>query len=148
MSAFKQTIWDRIPSANRKKLIKSLWWVTWILLVLGLFNTTFLHGVIALSTMHLILFIVLFGFKISPFPVQLRLAYLAWVTAGIYIPELKILIYITIVGLAANLLFGYCLLARMMYLLPWNKEEKFSWNLVKRVILTPPVEGKFKPSAV
>jgi hypothetical protein len=33
----------------------------------------------------------------------------------------------------------------MMYLLPWNREEPLSFNLLKRVILTPPVQGRFKP---
>ncbi|MDS3862475.1 hypothetical protein RIF25_16895, partial [Thermosynechococcaceae cyanobacterium BACA0444] len=52
---------------------------------------------------------------------------------------------VTTIGLAANLFFNYCPLARMMYLLPWNREEPFSFKLVLRVFLSPPVSGKFKP---
>jgi hypothetical protein len=81
------------------------------------------------------------------FPAQLRIAYFAWVAIGTYAPHTVILMYITALGLVANLFFGYCPLSRMLYLFPWNRGETFSAGLVARVILTPPVPGQFKPSA-
>jgi hypothetical protein len=58
---------------------------------------------------------------------------------------MKILLYITTLGLIGNLFFNYCALARLMYLLPWNREEKLSFELVARVFLTPPAKGRFRP---
>lgn len=43
------------------------------------------------------------------------------------------------------LFFRYCPLARMLYLLPWNRQEDFSVEFVARVFLSPPVEGRFRP---
>ena len=57
-----------------------------------------------------------------------------------------ILMYITLLGLTTNLFLGYCPLARMMYLMPWNRNEEFSLDLVSRVFLSPPVAGKVEPS--
>ena len=57
------------------------------------------------------------------------------------------LMYITLVGLATNLFLGYCPLARMMYLLPWNRDEAFSAGLLGRVFFSPPVKGQFTPAS-
>lgn len=42
-------------------------------------------------------------------------------------------------------LMRHCPLARMLHLLPWNRGEAFSWQLVGRVILSPPSAGRFAP---
>lgn len=138
-------LWDRLPVKTRKKLIWYLWLITWIGLLLGLFNQRFYEIVVLFSAMQACLFLFLFNFRLSVFPVQVRIAYCIWVTVGTYVPSMKILLYITIIGLATNLFMGYCPLARMMYLLPWNRNEPFSIDLVRRVFFTPPVEGQFQP---
>jgi hypothetical protein len=103
--------------------------------------------VVLFSAAHAVLFLVLFGFDVKPFPVQVRIAYFIWVALGTYGPYLVVLMYITLVGLATNLFLGYCPLARMMYLMPWNRSEPFSLNLVGRVFFSPPVAGQFEPVA-
>jgi len=128
-------------------LIWGLWFVTWLGLVAGLFDRTFFEYVVIFSALHAALFLVLNGFNIKPFPVQVRIAYLVWVAAGTYVPYLVVLMYITLVGLTTNLFLGYCPLARMMYLMPWNSNEKFSLDLVNRVFFSPPVQGKFEPAS-
>ena len=70
---------------------------------------------------------------------------MVWVALGTYMPGGVILMWITTIGLATNLFFGYRPLARMLYLLPWNREVPLSWSLVWRVFSTPPVAGKFAP---
>ena len=50
-------------------------------------------------------------------------------------------------GLVGNLFFDYCLLARMLYLLPWNRTEKLSLVMVERTFLSPPSSGRFRPTA-
>jgi len=131
----------------RKSLIRGLWFVTWLGLVGGLFDRVYFEYVVVFSALHAVLFLALNGFKIKPFPVQVRIAYFAWVAAGTYIPNMLFLMYITLVGLAANIFLGYCPLARMMYLMPWNRDESFSISLMGRVFLSPPMHGQFKPSA-
>jgi hypothetical protein len=101
--------------------------------------------VVIFSALHAVLFLVLFGFKVSPFPVQVRIAYFVWVAVGTYVPYMVILMYITLVGLATNLFLGYCPLARMIYLMPWNRDESLSLVLVRKVIFSPPMPGQFKP---
>jgi hypothetical protein len=49
--------------------------------------------------------------------------------------------WIPAIGLAVRLTLNYCLLARLMTLLPWNRKEHFSWNLFKRTIFSRPTKG-------
>lgn len=145
MSPQVDTFWERTPQRVRKTLIWSLWFVTWLGLVIGLFDQVFFQYVVIFSALHAVLFLILFQFNIRPFPVQVRIAYFAWVAVGTYVPYMVVFMYITFVGLATNLFLGYCPLARMVYLLPWNRNEKFSLNLLRRVVFSPPASGQFCP---
>ena len=140
-------LWDRLSPTFQRRLKWVLWFVTWIVLLVGLYDRVFFEYAVWISVAHAALFLVLFGFRPMVFPVQLRLLYVAWVALGTFVPQLIVLMYITIVGLPANLFFGYCPLARMMYLLPWNRDEPLTPGLVKHIFLTPPVQGRFRPDA-
>uniref|UniRef100_A0A832M255 DUF4395 domain-containing protein n=1 Tax=Oscillatoriales cyanobacterium SpSt-402 TaxID=2282168 RepID=A0A832M255_9CYAN len=129
---------------TQQNRVWNLWFITWLGLIAGLFSQQFYVYVVYFSTIHLVVFLLIERFKLISFPVQVRIAYLLWVVAGTYIPSLSILMIITTIGLATNLFFGYCPLARMLYLLPINRCEPFSLNLVKRVFLTPPVKDRFE----
>jgi hypothetical protein len=135
-----------MPTSTRRKLVWSFWFVTWIGLIAGLFIHRFYEYVVFFSIIHALLFICIENFRLTVFPVQVRLTYLLWVTIGTYVPHMTFLMIITTIGLASNLFFGYCPLARMLYLLPINRNEPFPLNLVKRVFLTPAVNGRFTPS--
>jgi hypothetical protein len=139
------TLWDRIPPRARKNLIWILWFITWVGLIAGIVDQAYFEFVVLFSALHATAFLVLFHFNVRPFPVQVRFGYLVWVSVGTYVPHMAILMYITLVGLATNLFLGYCPLARTMYLLPWNRDEKFSLDLVRRVFFSAPVPGKFQP---
>ena len=139
------TLWDRIPQRVSKKLIWGLWFITWVGLIVGIGDQDYFEYVVVFSVLHAATFFVLFRFSVRPFPVQVRIGYLVWVAVGTYVPHMVILMYITLVGLATNLFLGYCPLARMMYLLPWNCDEKFSLDLARRVFFSAPVPGKFQP---
>lgn len=142
-----RTPWERMSGEVRKRVVWGFWFITWLGLMVGFFYRSFYDYVVIFSAFHVLAFFFLFQYQVKPFPVQLRAVYLAWVIVGTYVPHMVILMYITTIGLASNLFLNYCPLARMMYLLPWNREEAFSFNLLKRVILTPPVPGRFKPSS-
>jgi hypothetical protein len=124
-----------------------LWFITWLGLVAGLFDRQYYEYVVILSAFQVVLFLIMNGFSVKPFTVQVRIVYFIWVAVGTYVPHMTFLMYITLVGLAANLFLGYCPLARMVSLLPWNRDEKFSLDLVSRVILSAPTSGKFEPPA-
>ena len=44
-------------------------------------------------------------------------------------------------GTPAQVLFGYCTLARCLSLLPWSRREPLSGDLLRRAFLSPPVKG-------
>ena len=140
-----KTLWDQIPQRVRKKLIWGLWFITWVGLIAGIGDQAYFKYVVAFSALHAVAFFVLFGFSVRPFPVQVRIGYLVWVAIGTYVPHMVILMYVTLVGLGTNLFLGYCPLARMMYLLPWNRDETLSLDLARRVFFSAPVAGKFQP---
>jgi hypothetical protein len=46
-----------------------------------------------------------------------------------------------LIGTSAMVMFGYCFLARLLSLLPWNKSDSYSLELLKKTFLTPPQKG-------
>ncbi|HSE83641.1 MAG TPA: hypothetical protein VLB01_03745 [Thermodesulfobacteriota bacterium] len=74
------------------------------------------------------------------FPVQVRVAYLALLLCGLWDP-FKSVYWIPLIGTIAMVVSGYCLLARVLSLMPWNRREPLSFRLVTRTFLSPPVEG-------
>lgn len=71
------------------------------------------------------------------FAIQLRLAYLLLLALAWH-PELRWLYWLPMLGTWALVLFGYCLLARMLALLPWNRDEPLGRDYLRRVFLTAP----------
>lgn len=74
------------------------------------------------------------------FPVQVRLGYLVLMLA-LYPEPLRLLYWAPALGTWAQLIFGYCMMARMVSLLPWNRKERLSVDLLRRTFFTPPVAG-------
>lgn len=74
------------------------------------------------------------------FPVQVRIAYLGLLIAGSWAP-LTVLHWIQLVGTTAFLLVGYCFLARVLSLMPWNRSQALSLGLIRRTIFSAPVKG-------
>ena len=116
------------------------WLVTAILLTLGVLgNGLGFIWAIALTIFQLIHFIVRSG-NITAFPVQVRFWYLMllWVA----LPEpMQWLYWIPCIGTWAQVIFAYCAMARMVSLLPWNREEAFSLSLFTKTFLSRPVRG-------
>jgi hypothetical protein len=74
------------------------------------------------------------------FPVQVRLAYLGLLTAGLW-PPLRVLHWIQLAGTSSMVLVGYCPLARCLSLLPWNRAQPLTASLLRKTFLSPPVRG-------
>ena len=145
MSINSGSLWDTMPENIRRKILWVIWFITWLGLLAGFFNREYYEYVVFFSAAHAVFVLVLLQFNAAAFPAQVRIAYFLWVAVGTYVPYMTILMYITTIGLATNLFAGYCPLARMLYLLPWNRKEPFSLALVMAVFLTPPIAGQFKP---
>lgn len=78
--------------------------------------------------------------SVSVFPVQVRFWYLALLLLALPEP-LRFIDWIPVIGTWARLFTGYCTLARLVALLPWNRSQPLSWALVRRMILSRPVRG-------
>ena len=76
----------------------------------------------------------------TSFPVQVRLGYLLLLLMAS--PEhLQLIYWIPMIGTWAQVLFGYCTMARTLSLLPWNRKEALSFALLKQTFLSVPVRG-------
>lgn len=78
--------------------------------------------------------------SVRAFPVQVRVAYLVWMLAGLWAP-LGFFLWIQLAGTAASVLVDYCLMARTVSLLPWNRRSPLTLRLVLKTFLRPPVRG-------
>lgn len=78
--------------------------------------------------------------SLTAFPIQVRIGYLLLLLVAL--PEkLQWIYWIPAIGTWAQVLFGYCTMARTVSLLPWNRKEAFSLDLLKRTFLSVPVRG-------
>ena len=119
------------------------WWI-WLAMVISLTTGHFVSETgflvaIGVGVFQVGLYLILKK-DIAAFPVQVRLGFLAMLLIAQWSP-LHFLYWIQFAGGWALIIFGYCPLARMMILLPWNRGEPFSLALVKRTALRPPVKG-------
>ena len=124
------------------------WWVwfsTVALLALGLagHDAAFLAA-IALSIMQTAFY---WHRHRSPraIAVQIRLAYTLLLAVS-YLPAMRWLYWLPAVGTTAMLVFGYCFLARCLSLLPWNRWEPLTFDLLRRSFFTAPRGGAARHS--
>jgi hypothetical protein len=75
------------------------------------------------------------------FSCQVRLAMIGILLMIVLVEPMRWFGWVMVVGLTARLTVNYCLLARLVSLLPWNSKKPFSLSLVKEVIFSPPVKG-------
>ena len=94
---------------------------------------------IGLTVFQLIHFIIREG-SMTAFQAQVRIGYLLLLL--IALPEKFQLIYwIPTIGTWAQIIFGYCTMARFVSLMPWNLKEEFSLSLVMKTFFSRPVRG-------
>lgn len=72
---------------------------------------------------------------------QVRYGLMALLAAGLWEP-LHWVYWMLLAGLTARLMLNYCFMARLLSLLPWNRQEPFTWELLKRRIFSVPVKGQ------
>ncbi|QQX81136.1 hypothetical protein JK628_04490 [Shewanella sp. KX20019] len=101
---------------------------------------------IALTLVHLLHFVIMKR-SVTAFPIQVRFWYLSLLLLA-QVEGLGWIYWIPAIGTWAQVLFGYCAMARFVSLLPWNSCERFSFSLVSRTILARPVKGSIKQNIV
>lgn len=119
------------------------WWywaVTSVLLIVGLAGTFEAFYLAAgLSAVQVVHFRLREG-SFAAFPVQVRVAYTALLLLALWEP-MNLLFWVPAIGTPAQVLFGYCTLARCLALLPWNRRDPLTWRLAWRTFTAPPVRG-------
>jgi hypothetical protein len=99
-----------------------------------------IYPVIALTVIQAMHYVVREG-HIAAFPVQVRLGYLLLLVLGIYSP-LGFIHWIQLAGTTAVVTVGYCPLARILVLMPWNRSSRpLTAALVWNTLILPPVSG-------
>ena len=116
------------------------WFATTILLI-GVVsgNNASLLAVIILNAIQIIHFIIREK-SVTAFPVQVRIAYFGLLFLA-QAPFMFWIFWWQLIGTSAMVLFEYCFLARCMSLMPWNKNEIYTWPLFKRTFFSAPVKG-------
>ena len=119
------------------------WLVTAGLLSYGVFGhfIGFLLA-IGLTIVQLIHFIIREK-SITAFPVQVRFCYLMLLIVALPGP-LQWVYWIPTIGTWAQILVGYCAMARCVSLFPWNRSEPFSFALLQQTFLSRPVKGNIQ----
>lgn len=78
--------------------------------------------------------------RIRPYPVQVRIAYVIWLSAGA-LPGMQWMHWIQLLGTTAMATVGYCPLVRLLSLLPFNRTEPLTFALVERAFFVEPRSG-------
>jgi len=124
--------------------VKDIGWWYWVSIVLFLtygmavdpIGYRLAIGMTAISAIHFWLW----KGGISAFPVQVRVCYLALLL--LCWPEpMRWLYWVPLVGGWAAIVFGYCAMARIVSLFPWNRSEPLSLSLLTKTFLSRPVRG-------
>jgi hypothetical protein len=78
--------------------------------------------------------------SVKSFPVQVRFWYLLLLIVAL--PEsLRWIFWIPTIGTWAQVIFGYCAMARCVSLWPWNRNEPFTIALINKTFFSMPVRG-------
>ena len=78
--------------------------------------------------------------SIRAFPVQVRFWYLLLLIVS-FPGVMQWLYWVPCIGTWAQIIFGYCAMARLVSLLPWNRREVFTLKLIMSTFLSRPVRG-------
>lgn len=116
------------------------WFLTACLVTAGVAGYTMGFDLaIVLTVIHLIDFM-LRERSVTAFTVQVRLVVLLYLLVS-YPEPMQFLFWLPVVGMWARALFGYCLMARTMSLMPWNRRTALTGELLKRTYFSRPVRG-------
>lgn len=116
------------------------WLATAMLLTFGiLVNEQGFVLAMGLTCIQLLHYVLREG-SIKAFPVQVRFWYLMLLLVS-FPRIMQWLYWVPCIGTWAQILFGYCAMARLVSLWPWNRREKFTLRLLGKTFFSRPVRG-------
>ena len=116
------------------------WWawaITTALLIAGLAGHSMAFISAMLVTVGQTVILLMREGDRTVFAFQLRIAYLLLLIICFPLP-MRWLYWLPTIGTTALLVFGYCLLARILSLLPWNSREPYTLDRLRRTFLSAP----------
>ena len=116
------------------------WLISAILIACGLFGWRDAFLLVVLLNVINVFHYIYRERSFTSFPVQVRIGFLFLLLVA-YPEPLRGIYWIPGIGLWAQVVFGYCAMARFMSLMPWNKNEKYSAKLLKKTFISQPVNG-------
>lgn len=125
---------------NFKELSWQYWFATACLLTAGLAGVNWAFQLAIAVTVIQLFHFVLREHSLVAFPVQVRFWYLMLLIASFPGP-MQVVYWIPAVGTWAQLVFGYCAMARLVSMFPWNRKEPFSLKLMQKTFISRPVRG-------
>ncbi|HXI68895.1 MAG TPA: hypothetical protein VNN22_00910 [Verrucomicrobiae bacterium] len=113
------------------------WTVTTVLLIVGLsgFNPAFSAAMAVTAGQGIILLVR--DRSPAAISVQIRAAYLLLMLIS-YPSPMRWFYWLLVVGTIALLVFGYCTMARLLSLLPWNSRETYTLERLRRTFFSAP----------
>jgi hypothetical protein len=117
------------------------WAATAVLLTAGVAGWS--PGIPAAIALVLVQMVHFFWLEREPasMTMQVRLLFLAALLLGLW-PPLVVLHWLAVAGIWANVVFGYCLAARMLSLAPWNCRAALTAKIVASTFLSAPRPGR------
>lgn len=121
--------------------VKRLYWQVTALLLAAHFAgwTGGLPTAMALTAWQALHFAA-FRRNLQALDVQVRIGYLSLLVLGTVGPLWPIHL-VQFIGVNALLVVDYCLLARLLVLMPWNRAEPLTVQLARRALFMPPAPG-------
>jgi hypothetical protein len=117
-----------------------IWLITAALLGIGLAGHPMAFVAAIGLTIAQTVFFILSERSLRSSPVQTRLAYMVLLLICL-VPGMRWLYWLPAVGTLALILCGYCLMARFLSLLPWNRSERITPALLRHTFLSAPAFG-------
>jgi hypothetical protein len=113
------------------------WMLTSVLLVMGLSGhaLAFIGAMVTTLTQGLIL--LARDRSLAAFSVQVRAGYLLLMLIS-YPPPMRWFYWVLLAGTIGLVVFGYCALARILSLLPWNNREPYTLDRLRRTFFSAP----------
>lgn len=135
-----------MDAAARQTAVRQTYWqLTLVLLTAHLAGwPAGLPLVVALNAVQAVHFLA-WHRSVRSLEVQVRWLYLSLLAAGAVLPGGTALHAFMTAGLATRLSVEYCLAARLLLLMPWNRDAPFSAALLRATFLTPPAPGPVAP---
>ena len=133
------------------KRIKTAGWWYWLVTVVFLFiavtgNKSGLYAAITLCVIQTLHYLAIHRNPMA-FTVQVRVAYLGLLLLSM-VPGGQIILWVQLIGTTAMVTVNYCLLARVLSLMPWNRDSAVTMRVIISTLCAAPISGSVQEKVV